>query len=808
VKASYEKATQSAIRDGKLQQKLEEVDSLSPLVVEGAPERASQPSADQLTREDGNRSDQEDEGNGVMTALAISSGVAAAVVFMAVIYYLVITHRQNQGKDDAEGEDDFTVAEDELDDARAAESANEYREELEALIKAHCPDHLENLDSMLKQFKGREEVLIQTLRNIGDEDSEGDESSKDSDSLDSDLDSSPDPPDGQEERADNDDHGKAEGRDSLIEGLRNMAGRNNNSKHGISPDAPLGNASMNEDPSEEDDSQPREGGSLSQEGVVDGTGLDANPLESLDEATNGPEYGLSSQARREATLGQDEDGTIQEKGEPPQITWTRVGDRWHPAAETHACGDEDEEEEDDSAATENASSSVEDGDHAVAPHWLLKGKEWVDSFIYDNDDVVEEGAADEDGNLDGHKVVDYVGEGDANEDSSSEDTAAAGSDHGHQDLVEPDQQAALMHLREGEEETGMDASENKSIHSDVVEASQNDESGSESTVIQQGRLGDEETGNDHELDYSGEDKSEDPSQKSEDLSQEMDHENDFVDEQKMETEYTEDVCTGDNSNQNEESDTGSAVPGTAEEGEIEKGQQNLVSDTLSDQDAGGEEEGSEDDESVEDQKAVDNLTPVDTGTEDSDNEDTIIESNTFNTGEGEGVGATAAGDANASDNTSDREVQSDNVREEAGEEEEKLQEQDVGRETATPAEGGRHSSVEKDTADMDLASGESQSLNEEEPDVKSEVQESKEDQQKSGGPDAGSNTVCNAARDVDAAENDSESEDDSDEDEAEQIPPLPVKESETPKGLRKSVFDSDSDDDSDDSGNSSGSDSD
>ena len=46
------------------------------------------------------------------------------------------------------------------------EKKSEIKSEVEALVRRVVPDEIDNVDEMMKQFKGREDEMIETLRTM------------------------------------------------------------------------------------------------------------------------------------------------------------------------------------------------------------------------------------------------------------------------------------------------------------------------------------------------------------------------------------------------------------------------------------------------------------------------------------------------------------------------------------------------------------------------------------------------------------------------------------------------------------------
>jgi hypothetical protein len=84
--------------------------------------------------------------------------------------------------DGSESEEEESEFEDELDEESALNDSSylsqasedrsrleDYREEIEELVRQVVPDEIENIDAMINQFQGRERELINTLRNMADQ---------------------------------------------------------------------------------------------------------------------------------------------------------------------------------------------------------------------------------------------------------------------------------------------------------------------------------------------------------------------------------------------------------------------------------------------------------------------------------------------------------------------------------------------------------------------------------------------------------------------------------------------------------------
>lgn len=206
VYETYLNATQDAIEEGKLQRKLEEVDSGSAFFVErssdpeGALSAVSSSRTPPVLEESDKDSPEEKTGLGILGIVLITA--ACAAVLVAIIAMSTIVPNQDRQKllDSTKKSPEDTVAEDSNpgddtdNDDRSDPPENEHRAAVVALVQTNCPDQLGNVDALLNQFSGREDDLIVTLQSMGqpgdesigedNESVEGDDESIESESSD------------------------------------------------------------------------------------------------------------------------------------------------------------------------------------------------------------------------------------------------------------------------------------------------------------------------------------------------------------------------------------------------------------------------------------------------------------------------------------------------------------------------------------------------------------------------------------------------------------------------------------------------
>lgn len=206
VYTKYVNATQAAIEEGRLQRKLEEVDPGSAFYVERAadPETAAEAARTMPNfLSDANEKEPEDnDGIGLLGIILITAGCAGLLV--AIIAYSTISPNK-QRKELLEKlkkepyEDSITEVEtrNELDiqksDGNKAVEKNKYYGEVLGLVERNCPDQIDNVGVLLNQFSGREDLLILTLKNMGEpEDEEENYESDDGESGDDESESAGD----------------------------------------------------------------------------------------------------------------------------------------------------------------------------------------------------------------------------------------------------------------------------------------------------------------------------------------------------------------------------------------------------------------------------------------------------------------------------------------------------------------------------------------------------------------------------------------------------------------------------------------
>ncbi|CAB9501176.1 Calcium-binding EGF domain [Seminavis robusta] len=181
VYAAYVNATQAAIEEGRLQRKLEKVDPGSAFFVErpSDPEVAlSSVSSRAIVDPDLQTNNEESSSNGIglLGIILIAAGCAAVLVIIIAVSTIVPNkERKKPDKNKKKSEDKppaTEVSETDLSTAVVTETSSDesHREEVEELVRKNCPDHLDDVDALLRQFSGREELLILTLQNMAQED--------------------------------------------------------------------------------------------------------------------------------------------------------------------------------------------------------------------------------------------------------------------------------------------------------------------------------------------------------------------------------------------------------------------------------------------------------------------------------------------------------------------------------------------------------------------------------------------------------------------------------------------------------------
>ena len=189
----YVNATQTAIKEGRLQRKLEEVDPGSALYIERAtdPQKAAQAAQvipqsrfemDKETQNDGG-----DNQLGLLGIILIAAGCAGVLVAIIAYSTIVPNRKRDEFREKLKIQPDasVTITEEESQVFSISRSQgrahSEHREEVVKLVKRNCPDQIDNVDALLTQFKGREEILLKTLKGMGDPEHEDDSMSLASD---------------------------------------------------------------------------------------------------------------------------------------------------------------------------------------------------------------------------------------------------------------------------------------------------------------------------------------------------------------------------------------------------------------------------------------------------------------------------------------------------------------------------------------------------------------------------------------------------------------------------------------------------
>ena len=182
IHEQYTAATQSGIDSGILQEKLEQADAFSPFVIEGAvdpPQPISSPLP--IPTDADQDSTGGDDGISSMGIVFIIGACGIALgVGISTFQYGRREWKAKHGKNNPLSEHpkfvDTTEPWDGDDDVAAKwastesggdNSANRYQRQVESLVKKNCPDQMENIDTMLHQFQGREDELIKTLHDVG-----------------------------------------------------------------------------------------------------------------------------------------------------------------------------------------------------------------------------------------------------------------------------------------------------------------------------------------------------------------------------------------------------------------------------------------------------------------------------------------------------------------------------------------------------------------------------------------------------------------------------------------------------------------
>lgn len=189
VATEYETLSQSEIDGGALQVQLNAADPGSLWKVEGSHEP--------LTPKEGLPTPPDDEdtgdsgGSNLYIGLIVSGSIALLLVILIYIFVILPHMRKKRELEKAKKEALAALREAELAHAGAVrkkdelnnkedepssgppwpktdhdETDNPYREQVERLMDEQCPDLLDELDSLLHQFQGREEELIALLKNL------------------------------------------------------------------------------------------------------------------------------------------------------------------------------------------------------------------------------------------------------------------------------------------------------------------------------------------------------------------------------------------------------------------------------------------------------------------------------------------------------------------------------------------------------------------------------------------------------------------------------------------------------------------
>jgi len=209
VYSEYVDTSQIAIDVGALQRKLDDIAPGSLWTIQ----QSSTPVTPSIDVKAPIEEDEDRGGYDLTLGLIVSSAVAAMLVVIICLFIVLPQMRKNRELDQMKKEALAALREAEARDRAAAEElarnfeklaedANErsckppkhlhnekdnpYREQVEELIFQHCPDMIRELDSLLHQFRGREEDLVAVLEefkseDILDEDSECDISWKSAD---------------------------------------------------------------------------------------------------------------------------------------------------------------------------------------------------------------------------------------------------------------------------------------------------------------------------------------------------------------------------------------------------------------------------------------------------------------------------------------------------------------------------------------------------------------------------------------------------------------------------------------------------
>jgi len=178
---NYQRFTQDAIDDGELQEELEKVDSLSGFVIEGA---VDPPSATTIRIEEplfsiSEEEESDDDGIGSIEIILIigAFGIALGVAIAAYRHFNATGKVGTTQDEDAQAKYvDATEAltghneEDDIYPTGVHSPENPFRRDVEVLVKRNCPDQIDNVDTLLRQFAGREDQLIVTLKSLGTSD--------------------------------------------------------------------------------------------------------------------------------------------------------------------------------------------------------------------------------------------------------------------------------------------------------------------------------------------------------------------------------------------------------------------------------------------------------------------------------------------------------------------------------------------------------------------------------------------------------------------------------------------------------------
>lgn len=185
--SKYLNATQKAIDDGDLQEALDSVDDRSVFVVERAatpPPMALDGSSlvMQQQLEAANTGNSKDDVG--MMGVVFIIGASGIVLGVGIAAFQLFQNKRSKVKPPHDKHLDVTEAitghgeEDHLGVPPVALMLDEsYRSQVEGLLKQNCPEQSDNVDTLLMQFKGREDQLIVTLQNLSDPEEEMEEGS-------------------------------------------------------------------------------------------------------------------------------------------------------------------------------------------------------------------------------------------------------------------------------------------------------------------------------------------------------------------------------------------------------------------------------------------------------------------------------------------------------------------------------------------------------------------------------------------------------------------------------------------------------